>query len=117
MAFKLAIVPGNLYNAQSQAAHLKRVRAHYDETYNKLIAEVEALNKVVGGEYAKKGDKLFNIRGKLGRFGRKKQSAKSRCSVEARELDEKTRCKDLCHSDSDSDCESWRQKEEPKWMV
>jgi hypothetical protein len=119
MAFKLAIAPGNLYNLQSQAAHLKRVRAAYDETYNKLIAEVEALNKVVGSEYAKKGDKLFNIRGKLGRFGRKKKNPKSRCSFEARESDEKTRSKNGCHGYSydDSDSESWREKEEPKWMV
>ncbi|KAK0617288.1 hypothetical protein B0T14DRAFT_264219 [Immersiella caudata] len=119
MALKLAIVPGNLYNAQSQAAQLKRVRGHYDDTYNKLIANVEALNKAVGGEYAKKGDKLFNIRGKLGRFGRKKKNHKRGCGVEDEATaewkgGEKVHIKELGDS---SDCESWCEKMEPKWMV
>ncbi|KAK0641013.1 hypothetical protein B0T16DRAFT_206021 [Cercophora newfieldiana] len=124
MVWKLAIAPGNLYNYQHQANQLKRVRAYYEETYNKVMAEIEALNKAVAGAYAKKGDKLFNIRGKWGRFGKKQKNPTGRCHVEepdAEPASEKSMAgvpavKEKHVSDS-SDDESLFEKAEPKWMV
>jgi len=128
MPGKLAIVPANLYNLPNQAAQLKRVRGHYEDTYCKLLSEVEALNKVVGGEYARRGDKLFNIRGKWGRFGRKKKCQMEGCKQEdgtgpghtdvskdekgVKNLTVKTEA-----GDDSSDGESYYDEKEPKWMV
>ena len=119
MTMKLAIVPGNLYNPERQVSNFKRVRGRYDEAYDKVIANVEALNKAVGGEYAKKGDELFNVRGKLGRFGRRKKHYKRGCGLEEEATaewngDEKAHAKDL---DDSSDCESWYEKMERKSAV
>jgi len=85
MTWNLNIMPGNLYDARGQATDMARIRQRYVETYNRVLAEVEAVNKVVGGEYARKGDKLFNIRGRLGRFGKKKLP-RERCHVEELQL-------------------------------
>lgn len=96
---------------------MTRVRKHYESTYNQVLAEIEAINKAVGSAYAKKGDKLFNIRGKLGRFGKKKKNPKGRCHLEEEHDSGVVFQKEAKYMSDSSDGESWVEKCEPKWMV
>ncbi|KAK5653354.1 hypothetical protein OQA88_9046 [Cercophora sp. LCS_1] len=86
MPEKLALSPACLRDRDTAIAQLKRVRKHYEDTHAKVVAEVEALNKLVGAELAKKGKEVWNIRGKLGRFGRRKTPKIGKlCVVEEKE--------------------------------
>lgn len=106
MPEKLSLTPASLRDPAIAIAQLKRVRKHYEDTHAKVVAEVEALNKLVGAEVVKKGKSVWNIRGKLGRFW-KKQSFKHNkgCTVEEKEP--------RCSTDS---CESaWTKEEKLGW--
>ncbi|KAK3333746.1 hypothetical protein B0T19DRAFT_135522 [Cercophora scortea] len=59
MPEKMGLAPATLGNPAAHAAALKRVEGIYEESYNKVIAQVEALNKILGSEYVKRGEKLF----------------------------------------------------------
>ncbi|KAK3381493.1 hypothetical protein B0H63DRAFT_450823 [Podospora didyma] len=55
MTEKMAISPTSI----GSDAAFDKVRTHYDEAYNKLLAEIEALNKALGVEYVRQGAALF----------------------------------------------------------
>ncbi|KAK3692315.1 hypothetical protein B0T22DRAFT_10230 [Podospora appendiculata] len=59
MPEKMGLAPSALGNPAAQATALARVRGIYDEGYANVLARVEALNKVLGSEYVRRGAKLF----------------------------------------------------------
>lgn len=117
MPKKLGIMSSKLRNSSDQVAQLKRVREHYDESYQKVLAETDALNKAIGREYARKGDKLFNLRGKWGRFGKKNMTPRGQCKVDEITDSDMVDEKKGWRSSTDSMQQSWHEKAEPQWLV
>lgn len=56
---KLSIQPANLLNKQAQVASLARVLKYYDASHEKVIEQVEALDKFVGKKFAEDGPSIF----------------------------------------------------------
>jgi hypothetical protein len=88
MPEKMAISPSLIGDDAAQAAALKRVRRYYDESYTKVIGEIEALNKVLGAEYVRQGPRLFRDR-KTGHL-----SGSASCAVDEKRFDLGLRRKD-----------------------
>ncbi|KAK1832427.1 hypothetical protein QBC39DRAFT_348685 [Podospora conica] len=88
MSGKLAISPTQLESNRNRAAHMKRVREAYEQSYNNVVAEVEAVNKLVGAEYCRRGEEVLKVRGKLGRLGRCVRNPQRPCQIDARESDD-----------------------------
>ncbi|KAK0709644.1 hypothetical protein B0T26DRAFT_874672 [Lasiosphaeria miniovina] len=74
MPDKMGISSKWLGDMGEHAAALRLVRAHYDIIYNRLLADIEALNKAVGAEYVRRGATLF----------RSTSTPRNGCLVEAR---------------------------------
>ncbi|KAM7198868.1 hypothetical protein V8F20_005935 [Naviculisporaceae sp. PSN 640] len=56
---KIAIQPANLLNKQAQARCLAMVLAYYQSSHEKVIEQVEALDKFVGKKFAEEGPRIF----------------------------------------------------------
>ncbi|KAK3350059.1 hypothetical protein B0T25DRAFT_257979 [Lasiosphaeria hispida] len=69
MPEKLALAPAKIGNAAAHAAAFQKVRRCFDEAHARVLAELEVLNKVVGREYARRGDALFRRGRKAAKMG------------------------------------------------
>ncbi|KAK0708282.1 hypothetical protein B0H67DRAFT_335751 [Lasiosphaeris hirsuta] len=59
MPEKLALTPTKIGHPTTHADALKKVLRHFNDAHTRLLAEVEALNKIVGREYTLRGNALF----------------------------------------------------------
>jgi len=88
MADKLAVSPNQLENKCKRAEQMRRVRKAYEHSYNIVVAEVEAVNKLVGAEYCRRGDEVLKVWGRLGRLGRRLRSPQGPCRIDCRDSDD-----------------------------
>ncbi|KAK0743263.1 hypothetical protein B0T18DRAFT_448022 [Schizothecium vesticola] len=64
MTDKLAVSPKQLENKRKRAEQMRRVRKAYEHSYNGVVAEVEAVNKLVGAEYCRRGEEVLKVWGR-----------------------------------------------------
>lgn len=66
MVWQLTTSPLKLENKHKRAEEMGWRRTAFDNGYNSLVAEVEAVNKLVGVEYCRRGEEVLKVRGLLG---------------------------------------------------
>lgn len=66
MVWQLTTSPLQLENKHKRAEEMGWRRTAFDNGYNSLVAEVEAVNKLVGVEYCRRGEEVLRVRGLLG---------------------------------------------------
>lgn len=67
MAWQFTTSPLELENKHKRAEAMAWRRTSFDNGYNSLVAEVEAINKLIGAEYCRRGQEVLKVRGLLGR--------------------------------------------------
>jgi hypothetical protein len=88
MADKLAVSPHQLENKRKRAEQMRHVREAYEDGYNSVVVEVEAVNKLIGAEYCRRGEEVLKVRGRLGRLGRSVRNPQRPCRIDCRESDD-----------------------------